>query len=831
MPKRYNESCTSVYIYKMNTQRTSLASIEDNLRESLKLNVVTKVGMDTEIIYDEGDTRPIRKDIILTLEAIITQNSNTEFADSWEYGNERPSDTARIQPANGNNVAPSSNDRGGNPINNAFVNTASMMTFFNEYLSTPGLVVDLAHYPSEVTSIVPSMSVSPIPGVANPTTKGYLTDSFNGPRPISISLKPIAGGNDFYLTWKVRFSVSTQISLNYANSTITNYDISSELRLDIDQDGDLQIIVAGTIYASNPYELYKAREELKIVMNPQSFKFVTDELTELTPQIPVDNTSQFTNLFAQVNGFHRSVVFNVEKSGRSAKFTVTYKQIKSNSAFPLGIKTMEFDHEISSSLFGENIFEGAGFTTWKSVFTGKMKIPHRFNANYAWFVIFYIIAQKTRKLSKYATTDKPPVSSDLADLFNDAKGELDPQKVLTNIKGLPTYLRLKHKHFSREVEFTIEYLVVAPLQYVIAATCLFERINNDYWKRYTLPRTDDGGLSPNYQPERLSQQWINWTQSVLVEGQFDPTSPSGVNLFPSGNLAFNDNAGTIILDGGHEINPFIPKGGIGLNNQRALFVTRVIDPNETDPDYGNNYNRFYPLPNPNGYAAPTSLIYIDPSNFDNSLRDQESQPYPTGISNNSVALAVPSETIDPRSSWVKFEESYELVSTHPTIPTESLTNVDYKSHSESELYESLINSAEYPSSAAPTGMASLPDPAAETRNVLASGMKKAISYSNVDNSDVVRKTYATKASRHFVTVRGFAIRVKYPIAFPTVISIAGAPAIKVGNGRSQIIPSGLSGTLPVYSAMWEQTYTVDADISEADILKSIESTGASIHYS
>jgi hypothetical protein len=860
MPRRYDESCLSVYVYKLNTQTTALFATEDQLRESLKLNVVTKVGMDTEIVYDEGDTRPIRKDIFLTLEAIITQNKDSEFGDSWEYGNETtPGDIARIRPQYGNQQGPSGWERGGNPINNKFVDTAAMITFFNEFLSTPGLVVDLSHYPSEVTSIVPSRSVNNDSMTSQFTakvTQGLLVDSFNGPKPLSINIKPLPGGNDFQLTWKVKFSVSTAAGKNYAYEGV-NVDISSELRLDIDQDGDLQVIVAGTIYAPNPAVLYKAREVLTIITTPMEKEFRNEDLKQINPSlIPPDNTKEFTNLFAQVNGFTRDVTFNIEKSGRSAKFSITYKQIKSNSALPLGIRTMDFDHEIQSSLFGESIFEGAGFTTWKSTFTGKMKIPHRFNANYAWFVIFYLIAQKTRKLGKFASKDKPPVSSDLAGLFNDAKGEPDPDKILTNIKGIPTFMRLKHKHFAREVEFTIEYLVIAPLHYVIAATCLFERVNNDYYKRFTLPKNEDGSLSSDYKPAKLSQQWLDWTATMMTENAFDPTSATGQNPFRS-SARFSDNAGTQIVDTGHEINPFVRKGGIGNSDQKFLLVSQVIDPNEEDPEYADTVNTFYPLPNPNGYIKVTgtgiggglpdiadggssesfaSLEDINPENYNNFNRKQSGQNYPAGTTNNAVALASLSESMDPRFSWIKFEESYEILVTHPTIPTESLTNVDYRAHSEPELYRDFINSAEYPSVSDPAGTQNIPDLAAETRHVFGSGLRKAETNVSpppepiVNQNNVVRKTYAAKASRYYVTVKGMALRIKYPISIPTVISIAGAPAIKVGNGRSRITPTGLNGNMPVYLATWEQTYTVDADISEADILSSIESTGASIHY-
>ena len=65
---------------------------------------------------------------------------------------------------------------------------------------------------------------------------------------------------------------------------------------------------------------------------------------------------------------------------------------------------------------------------------------------------------------------------------------------------------------------------------------------------------------------------------------------------------------------------------------------------------------------------------------------------------------------------------------------------------------------------------------------------------------------------------------------PAVLSIAGERAVRVGNGRFSHKSISGDSDMPVYLAMWEQTYTVDKPINSEDILDNIEDTGASMLY-
>lgn len=872
---RQDENCLSIFIYKPNKQKPieSLV-IPDDIREAVELKTVSKVSIDSTIVYDEGDTRPIKKEMTVTIEAIVNQTSVTLLSSFYENNNPSAIREAVVYPATG--VGTTVNPRGGNKLNNVNLDTGTLITMLDSFLSTPGSIIDLSNYPGPMRNIVSGVSNVPVinSGFTNQVTSGLLVDSYNGPKPLSLKVETLPGGNDFRLIWKVKYELSMQDK--FAQSTFTStdlsasaigldasalalIDVSSELRLDIDKHGDLEIIVAGTLYAPNPHLLYKARGYLDIITYPlqSDFKqFQNQSFNPLKIPAPASNKEAYRDVFAQVNGFEKSVTFNVERNGRSAKFTIKYTQIKSNSAFPLGIRDIEFNHTLESSLFGDAM-QGAGMVSWKNSFSGKIKIPARFHASYAWFVVWYLIAERTRKLKRFTSAkDASKALSSLQSQVNlDTTGQPDTSR--NKISAICTRVKLKHSVYSREFGFDIDYLVLCPLNYVFSATCFFERLNNDYSRRYSMPAdTDTQGLSKKYRPALLSAQWLKWMKSVDPAYGFDPTQDDGFNPDRK-NRQFYDNAGTEIVEGGHEINPFRMYQGRDVVQTHA-FVTTVIDPNEEDPDYADpaveidDIVEWSSVPSPTKAKEGTieTVRYLS-STTDNTNTRQDPIAS-SGKNSNRYLLEMEDQKVDPRFSWIKYEETYELSETHPTIPVEGLNGADVSWHGEEKLYREYVSDPpdadifENPETVSPPSKPyNIPDPSAETTFRKASGMYAISGAANPDGgyntsgynpnhpenlNPVVRKTYALKGTRYYITVRGHAIRAQYPIPIPTVISIAGAPAIKVGTGRSMLTPMGVQGSTPIYSAAWEQTYTVDKSLLNEDILSKLESTGASILY-
>lgn len=845
---RQDENVLGIYIYKLNTQkRIENLIIPDDIREGICLKTVTGVKLDTELQYDEGDTRVIRKDTTVTIEAIVNQNAITTLDTFREvYGTGAGKESTFAGP---NITGPVTSNiiRGGSKFNNVNLDTNGLITYLTAFLSTQGLVIDLSNYPGPVRNVIPSSSIAG----TTPLEKGWLVDTYNGPKPLSLQIEPLPGGNDFRMVWKVKYSISGKEY--YAIYAGFNYDISSELRIDVDEEGDLQIVVAGTIYAATPKDLYAGRNQV----------FVDILAKDVKRLVPDDDNegSKWVDKWTQKNGFNIKSSFNIEKNGRTAKFSITYTHVKSNSAYPLGIRRIDFKHTLQSSLFGEQM-QGGGMVTWLNSFNGKIRIPHRFNAGYGWYVLWYLIAERTRKLKSFAITKKSknPVADAITSEIN-KKATTDETEARSAIKAICTKVKLTHDVFNRELAFDLDYLVVCPLNYVFSATCFFERLNNDYYRRYSMPITEDGQLNKDYRPAELSKQWQTWNKSKHPSWGFDPELPEKYRQGNPELTDMHDNTGINVIESASEIDPFDKgEGRFNKELQKHSFVVEVTDPREKDPDYWtpglgiDDATQSYTVPSP-GKMNPqkiTSTRYINPADNKNTIGATSKPQYAENVNTNENFLEIVEDKIDPRFSWIKFEEEYHVSETHPTIPVEGLNGADVSWHGEEKLYRQFVNNPEtnvfenFNTIAPPDVPASIPDPAGETEHRLASGMYAASLGSDPNNpgglltaydpnhpeagNPMTRKTYALKGSRYFVTVKGQAIRAQYPISIPTVISIAGAPAIKVGNGKSMLKPMGLQGTTPIYAAAWEQTYTVDKSLLNEDILTKIESTGASILY-
>jgi hypothetical protein len=840
---RQDENVLSIYIYKLNTQkRIENLVIPDDIREGICLKTVTSVKIDCENQYDEGDTRIVRKDILVSIEAIVNQTSVTTLDTFREIHGVSSNKESTFAGSNITGPVTSNILRGGNKLNNTNLDTNGLIAYLHSFLSCQGVVIDLSNYPGQMRNIVPSKSSSPIP-------KGWLVDTYNGPKPLSLQIQSLPGGNDFRIVWKVKYSIGPRESYElYDLDTAAKYDISSEMRLDIDEESDLQIIISGTIYGTTPADLFLARRQLQFEISNKSTKINV---------LGDDEKVKTIDTYTQFNGFLRKTTFDIEKNGRTAKFSITFTQIKSNSAFPYGIRKIDFKHTVQSTLFGDAM-QGAGMVSWLNTFNGKIRIPNRFHAAYAWYILWYLIAQRTRKLKSFTIdkTSKKSAASQITGAINKAATD-DETETRNTIKAICTKVKLTNDVFNRELSFDLDYLVVCPLNYVFSATCFFERLNNDYHRRYSMPITEDGQLNKDYRPEKLSTQWDKWLDSTRPN--FDPTIPSNKSQALS-NMLY-DGSGIEITESASEINPFEKhEGRYDTDLQRHSFVTLIADRYEKDPDYKNENVDIdtpvesYTMPNPSKITSEkvATTRFIKNTETNQTLKDSTDPQLAENVNTDESFLEIIDDTIDPRFSWIKFEEEYHVSETHPTIPVEGLNGADVAWHGEEKLYRQFVNNPEtnvfdnLNAVAPPDIPSSIPDPAAETEHRLASGMYANAGATDPNNPEallvdydpnhpesqnpMIRKTYALKGSRYFVTVKGRAIRAQYPISIPTVISIAGAPAIKVGTGRSMLKPMGLQGSTPIYAASWEQTYTVDKSLLNEDILTKIESTGSSILY-
>ena len=776
----------------------------------IELHTVTRCNVQRELVYDEGDTRILYHDHVIEIEAVLT---NTQ-----DFG-------------------PLTNPGG----DNAIYTFDEKLEIISNYLASQGLGINFGKYPAAIKNIFPGNENN------NQTAQytgyhGWLVDNFNGPKTDSIVLEALAGDGTARLTMRTRYrTFHTDAGLSSENTVPPK--ISSELRLDIDQDGDIVIMVDGTIYADSLRALYQARNWLEIVYQP----------TKVENIIQTINGNIQDDYFAVVNGFQKTVKFNVEKNGRSARFAIHYKQVKSNNAYPLGLRDIEFVQTLESNLFASDFKSGKGFRSWKNTFKGKITVPSRLDNAYVWYVFHLLVQQQMRNtVISFSSKDWDGNSGGLVDKASEASSQMVVKRKYA--RALPTKLKITNNHYERELSFEIDYVIICPIQYVLAVSCVLNRVNNDYQRRMNEGYT--------YKPLKLSAQWWHWNRSVDTGVGFNPDSPGATNPYAAGRPHL-DGAGTEIIDTGHNYDPY--KDVDFQNRQRNVLITTVFDPNEKDRTYE---TRTPTVPSASGYHGMKRLEIFrtraesEAASNPGSTPPTPPAPVPSAINNwtglppfnpfQSLLTDVRGKTpeYDPKSTWLKYEQDYEIVEEHNTVAAMGMADMDASYYVDQAGYNKYVVNEDASSEGVPINPLEISDDDMPPNQV---GMKilNRTSHNEITiekyeeairsedstriadaNSKLVthRKTYASSPSRFYVIVRGVAIRAAFKIPMPQVITIAGEKAIRVGEGRFKHKNLAPDADLPVYMAMWEQTYTVDKNVLSEDILSSIVDTGASMLY-
>ena len=745
---------------------------EGEYSEYIELNTVSKLDVQQELVWDEGRTRVLYVEHTVSVEAILTQS----------------------------NVYGPIVEQGSDPDQIDFDTKLERITRF---LQNQGLAINFSSYPSPIRRVASGRN----------SQQGWLIDNFNGPKPLSTNVSSLAGSESVALSWQTQYR-TTHWTQPHQSAQIPP-KISSELRLDIDPEGDIVINLSGTIYADSKAAILAARDWLDLQYQAPSIdKIVANQ-----------NANFEEDQWAMVNGFLKDVTFNIARDGYSATFMVKYTQVKSNNAYPLGIRDIEFEQTIESALLAKSLWAGKGFRTWRNAFRGKIKIPSRLSAEYAWY-IFHLLCMQTLKLTEIPLDTK---SLDLDDedvplAANQQVGErLSKKRTVT--RAIPFRLKITHGHFNKSIQFELDYVLVSPLAQVLTTSGIFSRLHNDYQRRLNQPNNVD-----NYEPFQLSQQWYLWNTSIDVGQGFDPTQPNAQNVGTQGR-PHRDTAGLEIVDTGHQYDPLLEIEEQA--KQRNVLIATTFDPNENDPSYD-------PANRLDGNAAGkknTSIPSAKAANgrdWDDAIDFSGYHPGKAGLGLQAFSSSRKEEDVDPRVSWIQANEFYEILETNPTVPTESLGDTKAeKFTAKTENANSLYNDLELDPTIPVDSRT--PSATAASENIELTTGAQFMGRTNPETDDTeepnyVRKTYATKPTRQYVKVRGYAMRLKYKIPCPTVVTIAGEPAIRVGTGRFFHKEVSADADTPVYMAMWEQTYTVDKNIQSDDILQSIESTGASILY-
>jgi hypothetical protein len=197
--------------------------------------------------------------------------------------------------------------------------------------------------------------------------------------------------------------------------------------------------------------------------------------------------------------------------------------------------------------------------------------------------------------------------------------------------------------------------------------------------------------------------------------------------------------------------------------------------------------------------------YTDHEIGANSLLDLEvegAEPSHTSGDENAEDARDPLRLgIDPRYSWIKYDNDFEIEEDTNSIP------VSYLEEPDPTYYTSTDGSYSN----------------RETSGFVYNG--KTTNVSQTNPPAVIARGHST----YFVRMTGHAIRTNYKIPLPIVVTVAGRTVKRVG-GKVSHKQIG-AGDYPVYVAKWDILYCVEGgDIYNEDIANSIVTTGSPSHY-
>ena len=795
------DNCSSIRIIRRSSSATAannVIPVFQNTNDptmiacSVTLDTVISCKHETIVVKDEGDIRALYIDN--TFEVVFL------LSDDFDFNQDRMLDYYF-------NAS----------VDNANYSFNRKLAILKNFVYTQGFEIELLNYPTAIEAVFPGnggvypkkfYNGSYEPSELHPETGHIYSDNLNGPITESFEPETMFNASKTMVKWK--FTSRSPLK-TFEHDALTFNRLSAELKLDIDEDGDLKIKYSGSIYANSLMNLYRARDYLDLKVIPSSF-----ERLGVTRE---DILSGNVYNYAQINGFKTKKSFNVDKTGRGATFEIDYTQIKSNSAYPYGIRDIKFEHTLESSLFAKSVWDGKGFFSWKNEFNAQIRIPHRMSTEYGWYIIHLMIQQKLRK-SEFSVKN---ISEIVKELETEQGIELPPgpggegkysKTSKTRIRAIPIHFRIKNSNFERKLTVDCSYIVLCPLRKVLSATCFFDRLNNDY-ARSIPPRGTPPEEAPEYFPETLSLQWYKWDLSVDPSFGYDPQSPTGTNTSETTSLSrpHRDNAGTEILDTGHNYNAFQK----AQQNQRALLITTVVDPHDTDESYLRLKDYTFPIPEHT--SGNTEEFEKRGSRLSTTDHGSDFESY---TSVNDV------DDIRPEYSWIQYEQDYIFHESYPTYATESLADLDAEHYSSQDLYNDLIPQED------PNNPGEFLEPNSTMGDYAAlnkgGAIDRQVKPSAETDGTISRQTYASGANRFYIQVRGKAIRQRFHIPVPSVISIAGKPAIKIGTARTLHKEVGMGNGNPIFAAAWEQWYTFDGTLDGDDWLKQIETTGAKVLY-
>lgn len=384
-----------------------------------------------------------------------------------------------------------------------------------------------------------------------------------GPFPEVIQWEPIGLNNAVRCRWRCTFNLPINESIQNA-AWITDNDITSEARMYIGLQ-PIQTVINnwfGTLYKDPAVDEVGAAGGIignYVLSITEEHEFdVSEEGTVVSTLTGVIEFTSSGSRFLNNNGhpsavprliqlmahyfeplhpvgFSRSQKYKLRKDKRSLEYVITDRELQSDNPLLPNIVKADVTHSVSSDLVGESIYSGRGFTSWGVNFEGTITVAPGKWKGWAWIAMMCIVNQRIFR-TKPMLNDV--IAKDAETPFKQPQGTKLSDAKLAG-KTILTKISIKERIYSRQVNFSLSYLMLSSLKTLLPNSGLFEPVFISWGGEAVYPR--DFGYVPT-DAENLSTglpyntQWGQSRDSMArTQNVFGYRGP----LLPGYNVIFN----------------------------------------------------------------------------------------------------------------------------------------------------------------------------------------------------------------------------------------------------------------------------------------------------
>ena len=199
-----------------------------------------------------------------------------------------------------------------------------------------------------------------------------------GPKPLRLTFEPFAGRKAARINWSIKAVLTRECETSIANGVIEFWASSS---IKINKSG------YQTLTRKGRFEVFGSSDDQTLgIQASASVHAIVGSLTNP----------------GNMEGYHLEHDINFSPNDKVCTFTLTYTEIESPNAYPLGVTNISCSHTMGSSLLSSNALDGAAYRSWKNTMSCSISLRPNVPQLRAWEIFSAIISDR---LNQAVTVD------------------------------------------------------------------------------------------------------------------------------------------------------------------------------------------------------------------------------------------------------------------------------------------------------------------------------------------------------------------------------------------------------------------------------------------